>query len=144
MLPPPVIPGSSPGAAQETEAARAVMLRSLRRLVRGISMIFWSLPLALLVCVEGAVSDWLRPLGALPPLVATGMLFYGLCEAAHFQPRERVWQAALERTRLIALLNLGLSPFIFFWNRFPYEPFFLHMVNAMMVTGLIFLGLLNY
>ena len=92
------------------------LLSSLGRLVRGLSVLFWSLPVALVVCVQTAKSDWLRPLGPLPPLLATIFLYFGLSLLAYFQQQERVWMAALGRTKTLAVINIGLSPFLYFWN----------------------------
>ena len=50
---------------------------------------------------------------------------------------------ALERLRLIALVNVGLSPFLFFWNKVPGHLFFTIMVEVMFLTALAFLFLLN-
>lgn len=120
------------------------LMPSLRRLLRGLSALFWGLPLALIVCVQSAVSDWLRPLGMFPPILITGLLYYGLTELSHFQKQERVWIDALDRTKLFALINLGLSPFIYWWNQFPYESFYHQVIWLLGVSGLLFLVSLNY
>ncbi|MDX1950540.1 MAG: hypothetical protein SFY81_00055 [Verrucomicrobiota bacterium] len=124
-------------------AAKADLLRSLGRLVRGLSALFWGLPLALLVCVKTAVSDYLRPLGIFPPLIATGLVYYGLTQLAYFHPQERVWRHALDRTKLLALINVGLAPFIFWWNRVPSNNFYFFSVLLLMLSGLLFLFNLN-
>src|SRR5262245_31787418 len=100
------------------------LLRALGRLARGLSVLFWGLPIALVVCWQSANGNWFRPLGVVPPLVATGLLFYGLNLLGAFQPQERVWCAALERVRILALVNLCASPFLYWWNRIPSHPFF--------------------
>jgi hypothetical protein len=119
------------------------LLASLGRLVRGLSAIFWGLPIGLVVCVQTAKGDLLRPLGAAPPIVATALLFYGLGLLGHFQKQERVWRAALDRARVFALINLGLSPFLFWWNQVPSNRFFNSMIELMALTTLIFLFALN-
>jgi hypothetical protein len=119
------------------------LLSTLGRLARGLSVIFWSLPIALVVCVQSAKGDWFRPLGVIPPLVATGLLFYGLSLLGCFQKQERIWSTALERVRFVAMLNIGLSPFLYWWNRVPSHPFFGMVMEIMMVSGILFLLLLN-
>jgi hypothetical protein len=119
------------------------LLAALGRLVRGLSALFWGLPVALVVCVQTAKGDWLRPLGVLPPLAVTGLLVYALTLLRDFQKQERVWAAALERARVCALVNLGFSPFLYFWNRLPDHPFFIAVVELMVFAGLVFLLLLN-
>jgi len=44
------------------------LLRSLGRLARGLSALFWGLPVALIVCVQAAKTDAPERFGAVPPL----------------------------------------------------------------------------
>jgi len=124
-------------------APNAELLSSLGRLARGLSALFWGLPLALVICVQTAKGDWLRPLGVLPPAAATGLLFYALTLLAHFQKQERVWRAALDRARFISLINFGLSPFLFWWSKIPSNSFYNVIMNVVILTGLLFLFSLN-
>jgi len=119
------------------------LLSALGSLVRGLSALFWGLPLALVICVQSAKSDWLSELPVFPALVATGLLYYGLTLLGQFQPQERIWHAALDRAKLLALVNIGISPFLYFFNRMPYNPYFSGVVHFNMVSGLVFLLLLN-
>jgi hypothetical protein len=121
----------------------AELLRALGRLVRGLSALFWGLPLALVVCVQTAKTDWLRPFGLAPAVVVTGLLLFGLGQMSAFQRQERVWQKALDGARLLALVNLGLSPFLYWWNKFPFHPFFSVMVMMLAFGALVFLSQLN-
>lgn len=138
---PPLISG--PSSTDPFGVPPTGLLNSLGRLVRGLSLIFWGLPIALIVCVQSAKGDWFRPLGIIPPIVATGLLFYGVLLLGGFQRQERPWTAALDRARLFALVNLGLAPFLYWWNRVPSHPFLTGMVEVLMLTGLVFLILLN-
>jgi hypothetical protein len=119
------------------------LLGSLSRLVRGLSALFWGLPAALVICVQTAKGDWFEKFGTLPPLAATILLFYGLGLLGYFQKQERVWRAALERAKVFAVVNVGLSPFLYWWSRMPSQPFFNSMIELMMVSGLLFLFALN-
>src|SRR5512136_2862962 len=121
----------------------AELLRSLGRLVRGLSAMFWGLPITLIVCFHTAKADSLKTFGIVPPLVTTGLLAYGLWQLGDFQKQERVWRSALERARILGFINFGLSPFLYFWNRIPNEPFFLAMVILVSLTALLFLASLN-
>ncbi len=85
----------------------------------------------------------LRPLGILPPVFVTGWLAYGLWQFGCFQKQERIWIHALDKAKWLALINLGLSPFIYFWSRLPDEPLYIVMVLALAVSGLLFLATLN-
>jgi hypothetical protein len=122
----------------------ADLLPSLRHLVRGLTTVFWGLPSTLLICVLMAVAEFPRALGCAPPIITTGLLLFGVCELARFQPQEREWQRALERAQLLALVNVGLAPFVYFWSRQPTEPYYFQIVIALAFTGLLFLYLLNH
>ena len=119
------------------------LLSSLRRLVRGLSALFWGLPAALVIAVQTGKGDWLKPLGFGPITCAMLLLLYATMLLGKFQTQERIWMNALERAKLVALVNVGLSPFLFFWNKVPGNLFFTIMVEVMFLTGLAFLYLLN-
>ena len=137
-----LISRSDPVSTGEPEAKPEV-LPALGRLARGLSALFWGLPVALVVCVQVAQTDWLRPLGVVAPVLATGLLFFGLWLLGTFQPQERIWIAALDRAKALALINVGLSPFLCWWNRMPWQPFYNAMVHLMLFTSLFFLFTLN-
>ena len=123
------------------------LLRALGYVVRGLSTLFWGLPIALLVCVhtclQASEAEILRNLGAVPPLITTAWLAFGLWQLRHFQRQERIWIRALDRARMISLVLVGLSPFLYWWNRLPNEEFFGTAVALMALTGLVFLSSLN-
>jgi hypothetical protein len=52
-------------------------------------------------------------------------------------------RARSNATKVVGLINVGLSPFLFWWNRIPGNPLFGLMVDASMLGGLVFLFLLN-
>lgn len=120
-----------------------VLLSSLRGLVRGLSSLFWGLPAALVVAVQTAKGDWLAPLGFAPVSLAMLLLLYGVMMMGKFQTQERIWMAALERARLVAIINVGLSPFLFFWSKVSGQSFFNIAVALMVLSMLAFLFLLN-
>jgi hypothetical protein len=124
-------------------APNAELLRSLGRLVRGLSALFWGLPITLVVCFHTAKADSLKTFGIVPPLVTTGLLAYGLWQLGDFQKQERVWRTALDRAQLLSLFNFGLSPFLYWWNKIPANPFFLVMVLLLTISALLFLGSVN-
>jgi hypothetical protein len=124
--------------------AKPELLRSLGRLVRGLSALFWGLPAALLICVETARAEWLKPLGILPALGINALLFYGLHLLGDFQKQERPWRTALDRAKILSLVNLGLCPFIFWHNRMPAQPFFSYAVMLLTLSALLFLFNLNH
>jgi hypothetical protein len=119
------------------------LLRSLGRLVRGLSALFWGLPAALIVGVGTAASGWFRAFSIAPVCAATGLLLFGLWQIGSFQKQERPWRVALDRARLIGLVNFGLSPFLYFFNKVPDNSFFLLVVVLLGLSGLLFLFNLN-
>jgi len=127
-----------PDPAPNTE-----LLRSLGRLARGLSALFWGLPTLLIVTVHTARSDWLAPLAIVPILALNGLLLIGLWQMSSFQKQERPWRAALDRANLLGLVNLGLGPFLYWWNHVPDEPFFAIAVLLLALTNVLFLFNLN-
>lgn len=138
------LPVPSPGPSLMPDAVpNPELMRSLGRLVRGLSALFWGLPFALVVCFHTARAESLKTFGVIPPVVCTGLLCYGVWQMGAFQKQERVWRNALDRALGLSLINLGLSPFLYWWNRVPTNLFFLIMVIVMTVTSLLFLSSLN-
>jgi hypothetical protein len=119
------------------------LLRSLGRLARGLSALFWGLPASLIVCIGTASAGWFKGFSSVPALAATGLLLFGLWQIGSFQKQERPWQAALDRARLFALVNFGLCPFLYWWNKMPGHPFFTIVVGVLALSGLLFLFDLN-
>ncbi|KAB2671274.1 MAG: hypothetical protein DVB31_05140 [Verrucomicrobia bacterium] len=143
----------------------APLMPSLARVVRGLSALFWGLPLALLACVKTALGDTWRVLGvwgtpfwrsrgvpgvlldafaaSLPGLAALALLLYGLRSLVRFQPQERVWTGAVERASLLNLVLLGLLPFAHWWNVRPSHPLFLQSLGLFVLCGIAFMLALN-
>jgi hypothetical protein len=122
------------------------LLRALGRLARGLSALFWGLPLALLIYVQTArtgMFDVLEKFAVAPALLVTALLFFGLGQMDGFQRQERVWMSALERARVLAAVNFGLVPFLHWWHRQPAIPFFGFMVLALAGSSLLLLFNLN-
>ncbi len=85
------------------DAAKADLMRALGRLARGLSTLFWCLPLTLVAQVETARTDWVDFLGGfafLPALVLSALLWHGLRQMRDFQRQERIWQQALHRAEI--------------------------------------------
>ena len=130
----------NPGTGTRNEAE---LLRSLGRLARGLSALFWGLPASLVIGAETARADWLRPLGIVPALTGTGLLLYGLWQMSSFQKQERPWRHALDRAKLLGLVNFGLCPFLYWQNKMPGQPFFNAAVFVLILSALLFLFNLN-
>jgi hypothetical protein len=117
---------------------------SLRRLVRGLSALFWGLPATLLVfCTQAVHSDVLRVFGIVPVIVTTVWLLFGLWQLGQFQRQERIWIRVLERARLLALVIAGLAPFLYWSSQRPAEAYYTRMSLLLFLCSLVFLGELN-
>ncbi|HVU09178.1 MAG TPA: hypothetical protein VHG89_11610 [Verrucomicrobiae bacterium] len=119
------------------------LLRSLGKLARGLSALFWGLPAALIVSAETARVEFLKPTGIIPAIVANALLLFGLWQMSYFQKQERPWRNALDRAKLLGLVNLGLCPFLFWFNRMPEQIFFYVAVLILVLSALLFLFNLN-
>ncbi len=128
----------------ESEARnKAELIRSLGHLARGLSALFWGLPASLVVCAETAKTGWLKSFGLIPALAATGLLLFGLWQMSDFQKQERPWRNALDRTKLLGLVNFGLCPFLYWHNQMPRETFFTAAVFVLVLSAVLFLFNLN-
>ena len=123
--------------------ANPELLRSLGRLTRGLSALFWGLPASLVVCAETAKADWLKPWGFMPALVATALPLYGLWLMGDFQKQERPWRNALDRANLPGLVYFGLCPFLYWHNKMPAQPFFNAAIFVLVLSAILFLFNLN-
>lgn len=119
------------------------LLRALGRLARGLSALFWGLPAALIICTGTLNIEMLRPLGMVPALAVNGLLLYGLWQMDDFRPQERPWRMALDRAKLLGIVNLGLSPFLFFYRQMPSQLLFQASVLLLFISALLFLFNLN-
>jgi hypothetical protein len=120
------------------------IISSLVRVIRGLSALFWGLPLSLLACGRTAMGDMSPELGLFPALAANGLILYGVMQLQKFHPQEQVWIKAVERAKLFALLNVALSPFPWWWNRWPDEPFFGESMLLLLFSGMSLLLCLNH
>jgi hypothetical protein len=128
------------------DAAKVELLRALGRLVRGLSTLFWGLPVTLLIDLETARTDWLGFLGDaafVPAVLGGAALYYGLRQMRYFQKQERIWHQALNRAEIFAIINAGLAPFLFWWHRFPAIPFYVVCVVALAFSILLLLMQIN-
>lgn len=119
------------------------LLRSLGKVVRALSILFWCLPLALILSMQNLLTIWLRAAGALMPVALMGAMFVALWWLGSFQPQERVWMRALDRAKFTALAMVGLSPFVYWRNQLPNELYFNAAVAVLFGTGLFFIYNLN-
>lgn len=111
----------------------------LEHVLRGLSALFWAIPLALLAFARHFLAFLPTLYDLVLPTIGAGLAFYGLMRLGRYQRRERVWQNSLLLSQTLALLVLGLSPFLFLWSRVPSVAFFARAVVLLLAVALIFL-----
>jgi hypothetical protein len=138
---------------------------SLGCAARGLSALFWGLPLALLACVKTALGDGWRAFGSwgapavrgagwpgllldtlqacLPAGAAVWLLLHGLGLLGRFQRQERVWAAAVDRAKVMGGLVLALVPFAHWWSLRPTEPLFMESMALLVFGGIALMLALN-
>lgn len=112
---------------------------SLGRLIRGLSAVFWGLPLVLVTAVQSAKAEPARGVHLWTSVAGFALVLYGIQQIGSFHPRERIWQWAVDRARIAALIDLGLSPFVYWWSRHPSEVTFQVGIDLLVISFLIFL-----
>jgi hypothetical protein len=127
----------------ETSSPDPELLRSLGKLARGLSALFWGLPAVLLISAETLRAEFLEPIEMAPVVIANFLLLFGLGRMEGFQKQERPWRMALDRARLVGLVNVGLCPFLFWFNRMPGQGYFQAAIGLLVISSLLFLFNLN-
>ncbi|MFM1943928.1 MAG: hypothetical protein RI897_2910 [Verrucomicrobiota bacterium] len=131
-------------AATQTQAPLCPneLRQHVSQLTRGLSCLFWGLPISLVLAIQTLTSTRIGNLGpasALAPSASFLLLLYGLLLLGKFHRHHLPWTQALERTRLLALTNLGLSPFLHWYQRVPDSPFFAASVGLLALFYVAFL-----
>ncbi|MGZ4971223.1 MAG: hypothetical protein ACXWDN_00555 [Limisphaerales bacterium] len=128
------------------ETPKAQVLRSLGKLVRGLSALFWSLPFMLIIFVQTARTDWLQNFRAwamLPAIAISALLWWSLMQLRQFQPQERIWRQAVDRAEVFSIINLGLSPFLYWFHEMPMVPLYIACVSVLCLSSLLLIIQLN-
>src|SRR3569833_1066607 len=68
---------------------------------------------------------------------------FGLRQLDSFQKQERPRRNAIDRAKIFAFINLGLSPFVFWRNHHPDSLFFDASIVLLMLSAWMFLFTLN-
>ena len=131
--------------AMSETCSQAELMRSLGRLVRGLSLLFWGLPLTLLVCVRTAMSEWLRATSK-----CSRQSFRCACSIT------ACFCSAISKSRNASGGTRWIAPNFWRWSisafhplfiggtRFPRSPFTFWPWASLMLSGLIFLFNLNH
>ena len=84
-----------------------------------------------------------RPLAFLPALLLGPLLWHGLSQLRAFQAQERIWQRALSRAEIFAVLDAGLAPFLYWWHKFPAVPLYAACAGLLLLLSLFLLVQIN-
>ena len=115
------------------------LLSSLGKMLRGLSALFWGLPLVLISSVQSQSLGGARELALIIPCLTNGLLVFGLTQLTHFNAQERIWREAIDRAKVLAIVNVGLSPFLYLWARLPEVPLYAIAVDLLYLSSLLFL-----
>ncbi|MBL9138191.1 MAG: hypothetical protein JNK85_20145 [Verrucomicrobiales bacterium] len=147
MMPPSVTPGSRESESSAPSGSNVVReapvgpgapVAEMASVVRGLAAIFWGLPIALLAFARHFLAFWPSVYDLVLPPAATGLLLLGLHRLSRLYPQERIWQQAVFQAQILALLLVGLSPFLFFWSRTPGADFFGRAVVVLLGAAFAF------
>ena len=124
----------------DLKSLKAIETALLIRLIRGLSAVFWGIPLALLVCVRSAASVWLKPLDVLHTTASVALVCYGVWQFGYLHGvHSPSWTRTIDRCKMLAVTCTGLTPFIFFWNHHPGEIFFSYAIFVLTFSSFLFL-----
>lgn len=150
--PPTDVPGSSLHAdREEPDAAGTATSRrdfgeagtstfaAWGRVLRGLSALFWGLPVSLVAFARHFLAVWPSAYDLVLPSVGALLLVYGVFRLGALHPYERIWQQALFASQTLGLVILGLSPFLYLWSRVPAEPLFARAVAVLLFASVLFL-----
>ena len=115
------------------------LLQTLGRMLRGLSALFWGLPLVLISSVQSQTLGGARELALFVPSLTVAILVFGLVQLGYFNPQERIWREAVDRAKFLGIVNMGLSPFLYFWSRLPFVPLYMIAVDLLYISSLVFL-----
>jgi len=99
--------------------------------------------MTLIASAEVAKADTLGAVELVPALLGNALLLFGLWRMGDFQKQERPWGLALDRAKLLAVINLGLCPFLYWQNKIPAQVYFEGAVFLLALSSLLFLFNLN-
>ncbi|MCX7871866.1 MAG: hypothetical protein N2487_01120 [Verrucomicrobiae bacterium] len=119
--------------------------RSLSRLVKGLSILFWGIPVALVVCVKTSVKNKfeLQAIDFWGPITVTGLLLLSLFYINDFRKSEKVWTDLIDRAKFFGIINFALSPFVYWRLRVADVPSFTVAVWIFFISGTLFLLMVN-
>ncbi len=131
---------ASPSAGR---ANVSVSADTLMRGARGFSCVFWGLPHSLLL-YTGAVDIRLFPRVRVPAFVLGVFVIYcGLVFLQRIGPLTALWQKRVKAALFLLLLEVYLAPFLFWWRRMPYVPYYLANALVLLVCTAMGLFVLN-
>lgn len=116
---------------------------ALARAMRGFSCVFWGIPLSVLL-FAGAI-DLRLPFAARAPAYVFG-IFLVYCGVVYFQRTAlpgRRWRSLVREMLFVLLIEVYLSPFVFWWRRMPHVPYYVANILVLMLCTTWGLFILN-
>ena len=127
------------------EPGRGPAPEILLRLARGYACIFWGIPLTLLLYLHRVrLGSPSRGLLQLPGYVLGVVLIYwGLLLLYSVGEISPLWLRRVRRAIASVFLMVYFAPFVYWWQRLPYETFFLINILLLAVCAMWLLMLVN-
>ena len=100
----------------------------------------------LIIYVQTARTEWLQSLHAwamIPAVMVSAMLWWSLMQLRQFQSQERIWLQAIDRAEVFAIVNVGLSPFLYWYHDMPLVPLYIACVSVLCLSSLLLIMQLN-
>jgi hypothetical protein len=134
----PAASTDSLGLRRGSDPAGPQFFAELASVIRGLSALFWGLPLCLLAFARHFVVLWATLYDLMLPVASATLLLFGATMLGRLHKQERVWQRSVLHTQILALVLVGLAPFLFLWNRAPGVEFYARAVLLLAGVALIF------
>ncbi len=132
-------PSGEVGSPAHAAWVRGESLAEWASVLRGLSAMFWGLPLSLLALARHFLILYPTIYDLLLPVVATVLLLFGVSRVGRLHRQERVWQRSVVAAQVLGVFLVGLSPFLFLWNRAPGYGFFARAVLLLIGVAFAFI-----
>jgi len=119
------------------------VVRTLKFLVKGLSSLFWSLPLIFIISIHTAIAGMPEPFSFFPILASITLFLYSLHQLKKFKQDKNGWQNAVDKAFYASFIMLWLCPYLHWWHKVPENSHITLAVNLYIVFGLISMLFLN-
>lgn len=117
--------------------------RQIIPIIRGLSALFWAIPLTLISSVQLSLGVYGQARDAVFPVAAFSLIAFGSFHLSKLRIIGDIrWKSLVEHLLTISLAQVLLSPFLFFLFRVPESPFFIVSIYVLGIFIIIYFRLL--